>query len=177
MHENGKRFGSMSVAHAGNVINKNARLLATVPMGKERILYIYEDDWLYRDIDVSYHFPYWKYSYKWPNRYIADPNSEIQLITRGSYSNSINKSLYIIYAVVVNDSRVAYIEIGKESKVQSQNVNLHNCFFWDETGNWDGTSTWSGMIKDSELRGTAYASDGTILYNLAHETNGQYTIK
>ncbi len=178
MYADGNRFDPMSAAQAGNVIDKNSRLLATVPMGKERILYIYDDDGLYRDIDVIYHFPFWKYSYKWPNRYIAYPNSRVQLITRGSYANSINKSLYIIFAVVVNDTRVAYIELGKEGKLQRQNVDSPiTVFFWDETENWDGTGTWNGMIKDSELRGTAYASDGTVLYNLAHETNGQDTIK
>lgn len=178
MYADGNRFEPMSAAHAGNVIDKNSRLLATVPMGKERILYIYDDDGLYRDIDVIYHFPFWKYSYKWPNRSIADPNSGIQLITRGSYANSINRSLYIIYAVAVNDARVDCIELGKEGKMQRQNVNSSiTVFFWNETGNWDGTGTWSGMIKDSELRGIAYASDGTVLYNLVHETNGQDTIK
>lgn len=41
-------------------------------------------------------------------------------------------------------------------------------FFWNETGNWDGTDTCSGMIKDSELRDTAYASNGTVLCNLMY---------
>lgn len=180
MYADGNRFDPMNAAHVGNVIDKNSRLLATVPMGKERILYIYDDDGLYRNIDVIYHFPFWKYSYTWPNRYIADPSSGVQLITRGSYANSINKSLYIVYAVAVNDTRVAYIELGKAGKMQRQNANSKiTVFFWNETGNWDGTGTWNGMIKDSDLRGTAYASDGTVLYNLtlAHESNGQDNIK
>ncbi|ACL76961.1 hypothetical protein [Ruminiclostridium cellulolyticum] len=178
MYADGNRFDPMSAAHAGNVLDENSRLLAAVPMGKERILYIYDDDGLYRDINVVYHFPFWKYNYKWPNRYIADRNLGVQLITKGSYANSINKSLYIIFAVAVNDGRVAYIELGKEGKLQRQNVDSPiTVFFWDETGNWDGTSTWNGMIKDSELRGTAYASDGTVLYNLTHESNEQNPIK
>lgn len=178
MYADGNRFDPMSAAHVGNVIDKNSQLLATVPMGKEQILYIYDEDGLYRDIDVIYHFPFWKYNYTWPNRYIADPNSGVQLITRRNYANSINKSLYTIFAVAVNDMRVAYIELGKEGKMQQQNVaSTITVFFWDETGNWDGTSTWNGMIKDSELQGTAYASDGTVLYNLAYESNRQDNIK
>lgn len=178
MYADGNRFDPISAAQASNIINKNSQLLATVPMGKERILYIYDDDGIYRDIDVIYHFPFWKYRYKWPNRYIADPNSGVQLITRGGYASSINKSLYIVVAVAVNDTRIAYVELGKEGKMQRQSVDSPiTVFFWDETGNWDGSSTWNGMIKDSELRGTAYAKDGTALYNLAHGSDGQDSIQ
>lgn len=180
MYADGNRFDPMNAAHAGNVTTKNSRLLAAVPMGKERILYLYDDDGLYRDIDVVYHFPFWKYSYKWPNRYIADPNAGVQLITRGSYANSIEQSLYIIFAVVVKDTRVAYIELGKEGKMQRQNADSAiTVFFWDETGKWDGTGAWDGMIKDSELQGTAYASDGAALYSLrlTHDSNGQDSLQ
>jgi hypothetical protein len=174
MYAEGYRFNPSSAAYAGNIVDKNSRVLATVPMGKERILYIYDDDGLYRDIDVIYQFPFWKYSYKWPNKCIADPNSGVQLITRGSYADSIHKSLYIVFAVAVNDTRVAYIELGKEGKIQRQNVDSPiTVFFWDETGKWDGTVTWNGLIKDSDLQGTAYASDGTVLYNLVHGNNEQ----
>jgi hypothetical protein len=178
MYADGNRFNPLSAAQAGNVMDKNARLLATVPMGKERILYIYDDEGLYRDIDVIYRFPFWKYSYKWPNRHIADPNTGVQLITEASYASSTNQSLYLIFAVAVNDPLVALIELGKEGKMQRQNVDSSIAvFFWNETGNWDGTATWSGMIKDSQLQGTAYDSDGTVLYQLTHEAKDEDTIQ
>lgn len=180
MYGEGYRFNPMSAAYAGNnIIDKNSRLLATVPMGKERILYVYDVDGIYSNIDVIYQFPYWKYSYKWPKRYtVVDPSTGVQLITSGSYANSNNKSLYIIFAVAVYDTRVAYIDLGKEGKIQRQNVNSPvTVFFWDETGNWDGTATWNGMINEAELLGKAYDSDGNVLYNLTHEYDGQDLIK
>lgn len=33
------------------------------------------------------------------------------------------------------------------------------------------------MIKDSELQDIAYASDGTVLYNLVHESDDRGTIR
>ncbi len=181
MYAEGNRFGPIRAAYASNIINKNSSLIAKVPIGNERILYIYNNDGLYRNIDVTYKFPYWKYRHEFSDKYIiADPNSEIQMITRRTYANSNNNSLYIVYAVVVNDKHVAYIELGKEGMVQRKNINSEvTVFLWDETGKWDGTNTWGGMIKDSELRGTAYAKDGTVLYNLKQvsESNGQDSLK
>lgn len=180
MYSDGNRFDAMKAAYASNVIDNQSQLMATVPMGNKRILYIYDDDGLYRDIDVTYKFPYWKYTHTSPNRYIADPDAGVQLITNKAYANSTNNSLYIVYAVAVNDKRVAYIELGKEGSMQRQNVDSKIAvFFWDETGNWDGTDTWDGIIKKGELRGTAYANDGSVLYNLAqvNQSNGQDSSK
>ena len=172
MYGEGNRFDAVRAAYTSNVIDKYSQLLATIPMGKERILYIYDDNGLYRYVDVSYHFPFWKYNNTWPNRSLADPDSGVQLIVNRSYANSRKKSLYIVYAVAVNDKRVAYIELGKEGFMQRQKVNSTiTIFFWNETGDWDGTNSWKGMIKDSELQGTAYSSDGTVLYNLSLVTN------
>ncbi len=64
--------------------------------------------------------------------------------------------------------------------MQRQNVDSKIVvFFWDETGNWDGTDTWNGMIEKAELRGSAYANDGSVLYNLAlvSESNRQDSFK
>ncbi len=181
MYADGNRFGPIRAAYASNIINKNSNLVAEVPMGNERILYIYNDNGQYRDIDVTYKFPCWKYSLEFSNKpEITDPNSEIQMITRRTYANSNNSSLYIVYAAAVNDKRIAYIELGKEGMMQRKNVDSKvTVFLWDETGKWDGTNTWGGMIKDSELRGIAYAKDGTVLYNLKQvsESNGQDSLK
>lgn len=181
MYAYGNRFDAMRAAYASNAINKHSQLLATVPMGNERILYIFDDDGLYRNIDVTYKFPYWKYSHEFSNKIvIADQNLGMQMITRRTYANSNNKSLYFVYAVAVNDNCIAYIELGKEGIMQRQSVDSKiTVFFWDKSKNWDGTDTWQGMIKESELRGIAYAKDGTVLYNLKQvsDSNGQDSLK
>lgn len=172
MYAEGNRLNPLRAAHAGSVVSQNARLLATVPMRKERVLYIYEDNGLYRDVDVIYNFPFWKYVNKWPNRYIVDPEAGIQMLTKASYRNSLTDSLYLVFAIAVNDTRVAYVELGKEGKLQRQNVDSQvTVFFWDESGNKDDSSIMSNIIKDSELEGKAYASDGTILYNLRQDSD------
>ena len=175
MFADGNRFDPKSAAYASNVINKSARLLAAVPMGTERVLYIYDDDGQYLNVSVIYRFPFWKYNYTWPNRYVPDPDAQVELATKQSYANSNNQSLYFVYAVAVHDDRVASIELGKEGIMQHRKVDSElTVFFWDKTGDWDGTGTWPGMIRDTELQGTAYAEDGTALYSLTlvHE-NGQ----
>lgn len=179
-YADGSRLAPLNAAYASKVVDNRAALMAAVPMGNHRILYIFDDDGLYRDVDVIYRFPYWKYNHTIPNRYIAKPDEGLQVITHKSYASSIDNSLYIVYAVVVNDERVAYIDLGKEGKMQRQNVESKvTVFYWDETGSWDGTDSWNGMIKNTELRGTAYASDGTLLYNLTQmsEINGQESLQ
>lgn len=176
MYSEGYRFDPMKAAYASNLIDTHSQPVTTVPMGNERILYIYEQDGLYQNIDVIHQFLSWKYVPVWPSRHIGDPGAMLQLVERKAYANSDKNSLYIICAVAVNDSRVACIDLGKEGSMQRQNVTSKmTVFFWDETGNWDSTDTWDGMISDSELRGTAYADDGTVLYRLTldHAANGQ----
>lgn len=180
MYSDGNRFDAIKAAYASNVIDNHSQLMASVPMGDERILYIYDDEGIYQDIDVTYNFPYWKYVHTWPNRYIADPDAEVQLITSKTYANSNNHSLYIVYAVAVNDKRIAYIDLGKDGTMQRQNIDSKIAvFFWDETENWDGTDTWDGMINRGELQGVAYGNDGSILYKLALVSglNGQDSYK
>ncbi len=179
MYAEGYRFDPMKAAYASNLVDSHAQPVAAVPMGNERILYIYEQDGIYQNIDVVHQFVNWKYVPVWPSRHIADPGAMLQLVERKAYANSEKNSLYIVFAVAVNDSRVAYLELGKEGSMQRQNVTSKMAvFFWDETGNWDGTDTWSGLISDSELQGTAYADDGTVLYRLTleHTADGQESI-
>lgn len=168
MYSDGNRFDAMKAAYASNVIDDHSQLVEAVPMGDERILYIFENDGLYLDVDVIHRFPYWKYISTWPNKYISDPEAKVQLITSKTYASSNNRSLYIVYAVAVKDKRVAYIELGKEGAMQRQNIDSKVvAFFWDKSSDWDGTDTWNGMIKSGELEGTAYTVDGSILYSLA----------
>ena len=176
MCSDGNRFDPLRAAYASHVIDSHSQLVATVPMGSERILYIYEEDGIYQNVDVTYRFPFWKYVHTWPNRYTADQSAGVQLVTSKSYANSNTGSLYIVYAVAVRDERVAYIELGQEASMQRQAVSDDvTVFYWDETGNWDGTDSWAGLITDTELLGTAYADDGSVLYNLTlvHESTGQ----
>lgn len=171
MYSEGNRFDAISAADASHMIGTHAEPLATVNMGNERVLYIYEDEGIYQGIDVKRNFPYWKYVQTWPSRYIVDSEAELQLIMGKTYGNSIRKSLYKVYAVGVKDKRVAMIELGKEGALQKQKVNSKvTVFYWDETGKWDGTNTWEGMINRGELKGIAYDKEGNILYNLILET-------
>ncbi len=168
MFSDGNRFGPMKAAYASNVVNSYSQLVEKVPIGDGRILYIFEDDGIYQNVEVTHRFLYWKYIYTRPNKYISDPNAEVQLIINRTYMNSSNHSLYIVYAVAVKDEHVAYIELGKKGAMQRQNINSEVvAFLWDKSSDWDGTNTWNGMIKEGELEGTAYASDGSVLYRLA----------
>ncbi len=167
MYSDGNRFDAMKAAYASNLIDSYSQLIETVPMGDKRILYIFENDEIYQDVEVTHRFPYWKYVSTWPKKYISDPDAQLQLIAGKTYANSNNHSLYIVYAVAVNDKRVAYIELGKEGAMQRQNIDSKVVsFFWDKSSDWDGTDTWKGMIKKEELEGKAYANDGSVLYNL-----------
>lgn len=180
MYSDGKRFDAMKAAYASNLIDGHSQLVATVPMGNERILYIFDNNGIYQDIDLTYRFPYWKYVHTWPDKYIAASDEEVQLITGKTYANSNNNSLYIVYAVAVSDKRVAYIELGKEGSMQRRNIASEIAvFLWDGTEHWDGTDNWDGMIKMGELMGVAYADDGSVLYSLAlvSEPNKQDSYK
>lgn len=94
-------------------------------------------------------------------------DTPLQILTGKTVANSLDKSLYMIYAIAVNDTHVASVELGREGKMQKELVKqgmVH--FVWDETGDWDGTDNWPGIISRNELKGTAYAADGTPLYML-----------
>lgn len=180
MYSDGNRFDAIKAAYASNVIDNHSQLVETVPMGDKRVLYIFENNGIYQDVDVTHQFPYWKYVPTWPNEYISDPDAEVQLITSKTYANSNNHSLYVVYAVAVKDKRVAYIELGKDGALQRQHIDSNVvAFFWDKSSVWDGTDTWDGMIERGGLEGTAYANDGSILYRLVwvSESNQQDSYK
>ena len=161
MYAGGYRINSKQAAYASNIVDERHLPLTTVEIGNDRVMYIFDDDGLYREVNVTYRFPFWKYQQMHPDHYIRQ-DTPIQLLTRKSIGNSLDNSYYMVYVVVVNDNRVAYIELGKKGKMQSQEVDEGMMtFYWNETGNWDGSGNWSGGIKLSELRGTAYAADGT----------------
>lgn len=167
MYSDGNRFDAMKAAYASNMIDSHSKLEAIVPMGDERILYIFKEDGIYQNVDVIYRSPYWKYVSTWPNKYVVDSHEKVQLITSKTYGNSNKKSLYVVYAIAVNDKRVTYIELGKKGSMQRQNTNSKVVtFFWDKSKDWDGTDNWNGMIKRGELKGKAYANDGSVLYRL-----------
>ena len=99
--------------------------------------------------------------------------SPLQLLTHKTIASAKDNSFYIVYVVAVNDKHVAYIELGREGKMQRKQVDdvVVVAFYWNDTGKWDGSIDWGGSILNSELRATAFASDGTPLYEIKYIDN------
>lgn len=169
MYAEGYRLNPLSAAYAGNILTRERPVLDTIKIADDKMIYLFRDGadgGLYREVYVTFRFPFWRYQYMTQDYYIYE-DTPLQILTGKTIANSLDKSLYMIYAIAVNDTHVASVELGREGKMQKELVKqgmVH--FVWDETDDWDGTDNWPGIISRNELKGTAYAADGTPLYML-----------
>lgn len=169
MYSEGFRLTPLNAAYASNILQKGQLLLADIKIAEDKELYLINERGLYREIYVTYSFPFWKYQYVFPDYYIPK-DAPLQLLTQKSLASDDPVTyLYMVYSVAVNDENVAVVELGRKDKLQRKNVQKGMVsFVWDESDNWDGSASWEGMIKPGELIGTAYAANGTPLYTLSY---------
>ncbi len=169
MYSEGFRLTPLNAAYASNILQKGQSLLADIKIADDKELYLINERGLYREIYVTYSFPFWKYQYVFPDYHIPQ-DAPLQLLTQKNLgSDDPEIYLYMVYTVRVNDENVAVVELGRKDKLQQKNVQEGMVsFVWDESDNWDGSAYWEGMIKPEELIGTAFAANGTPLYTLSY---------
>lgn len=167
----GYRLNPMNAALASNSINRQTKLLSTMNIGDNWVHYIFDVNGEYKDIDVMRNQrvldPFWKQREINGSYYTSqqDTNVGIQLIANKYFVNFYDDTSYYVYTFRVNDANVSFIEFGLENIIQTQNVESNLATFYFDGSDWNDIYG-SDIIKAPELKGTAFAEDGTLLYKL-----------